>query len=270
MLAVRLGRRNAAAREFAGVVSGRLAARTGSASLRAVALCGPWLPIPPPPPPAPPPPPGENREREERTPTPAKSAPGRAGSVFFFFAYCNAGYVSWRYRRTVSGVPFRSARDRVSIPADGRHRFLRSTNYPPRTATVYLPTRAVQNERVPSAVRGAATGDLLHGGGISSVGHPFRRPNRLRAVGCRNVRPAVTWPAEHRRYGLGFLLHQSTTPCCWRDTTPGYPSAPSLPASSPHSDRPSNSSTGRGRSPPASTNYGKRLRRRKMDPCYSL
>jgi CubicO group peptidase (beta-lactamase class C family) len=141
---------------------------------------------------------------------PAKFAPGGR------FSYCNAGYVVLALiAERVSGVPFPAlARDRVAIPAGMRDtEFLRSDELPGRTATGYLPIEGRSRTNVfHLPVLGSGDGGIYStAADISAFWQSFFADRIVSAPWVAEmVRPRSDVPAEQKRYGLGFWLHQST------------------------------------------------------------
>ena len=131
------------------------------------------------------------------------------------FAYCNGGYVVLALiAERASGVPFHElVVQRVCEPAGMTDtEFLRSDELPERTALGYLSADGPRTNVFHLPVRGS--GD----GGIYSTAADFRSlwtaffagrivpPSRVEEM----VRPRSHDPAESKRYGLGFWLHEST------------------------------------------------------------
>ncbi|MGH8835650.1 MAG: serine hydrolase domain-containing protein, partial [Actinomycetes bacterium] len=140
---------------------------------------------------------------------PAKFAPGER------FAYCNSGYVVLALiAERASGVPFHDlVVDRVCGPAGMPDTaFSRSDELPNRTATGYLFEDSDRSNVLHLPVRGS--GD----GGIYSTATDLSAFWRALFDGkivpaarvAEMVRPRSEVPAESKRYGLGFWLHEST------------------------------------------------------------
>ncbi|WP_404390738.1 serine hydrolase domain-containing protein [Humibacillus xanthopallidus] len=138
---------------------------------------------------------------------PAKSAPGET------FAYNNSGYVILAIlTERVTGSSFHElVGQRVCRPASMRDTaFLRSDELPARAARGYLAADGLRTNVLHLPVCG--TGD---GGVYATVADVHRLWHALfhgRIVAPpwveEMVRPRSDVPAEHRRYGLGFWLHQ--------------------------------------------------------------
>jgi CubicO group peptidase (beta-lactamase class C family) len=141
---------------------------------------------------------------------PAKFAPGER------FSYCNAGYVVLALiAERVSGMPFPELlRDRVAIPAGMRDtEFLRSDELPGRTATGYLPIEGRSRTNVfHLPVLGSGDGGIYSTAADISAFWQSLFAERIVSWPwvAEMVRPRSEVPAEHKRYGLGFWLHQST------------------------------------------------------------
>ena len=138
----------------------------------------------------------------------AKSAPGET------FAYNNSGYVVLAIlAERVTGSTFPDlVGQRVCTPAGMRDTaFLRSDELPARAARGYLAADGLRTNVLHLPVCG--TGD---GGVYSTVADVHRLWHALfhgRIVAPplveEMVRPHSDVPAEHRRYGLGFWLHET-------------------------------------------------------------
>jgi len=140
---------------------------------------------------------------------PPKFAPGER------FAYCNSGYVVLALvAERASGVPFHElVVRRVCEPAGMPDTsFLRSDELPGRTALGYLAADGLRTNVFHLPVRGS--GD----GGISTTAADVRALWRALFAGrivstdsvAEMVRPRSDAPAESKRYGLGFWLHESS------------------------------------------------------------
>jgi CubicO group peptidase (beta-lactamase class C family) len=140
---------------------------------------------------------------------PPKFAPGER------FAYCNSGYVVLALvAERASRVPFHElVVGRVCEPAGmSSTAFLRSDELPARTALGYLAADGLRTSVLHLPVRGS--GD----GGIYTTADDVRALWTALVAG-RIVSPSAVdemvrarseAPAEKRRYGLGFWLHEST------------------------------------------------------------
>jgi CubicO group peptidase (beta-lactamase class C family) len=141
---------------------------------------------------------------------PAKFASGER------FSYCNGGYVVLALvAERVSGVPYAElVRSRVCGPAGMRHtEFLRSDALPGDAALGYLSIEGESRTNV-FHLPVVGSGD----GGIYSTVGDFRAfwdalfagrivpPGRVAEM----VRPCSHVPAQSKRYGLGFWLHETS------------------------------------------------------------
>ena len=140
---------------------------------------------------------------------PAKFAPGER------FSYCNAGYVVLALiAERVSGTPFPDLlRDRVTIPAGMRDtEFLRSDELPGRTAIGYLSIDGRFRTNVfHLPVLGSGDGGIYStAADITALWQSLFAERIVSAPWVAEmVRPRSDVPAEGKRYGLGFWLHQS-------------------------------------------------------------
>jgi CubicO group peptidase (beta-lactamase class C family) len=146
---------------------------------------------------------------------PTKFAPGER------FAYNNGGYVVLALiAERASGVPFHElVRHRVCEPAGMRDTaFLRSDELPGRAALGYLTIDGVWRTNVfHLPVRGSGDGGIYSTvADVSSFWRAFFAGQIVSRdwVG-EMVRARSDVPSESMRYGLGFWLHESTTPSCW-------------------------------------------------------
>lgn len=140
---------------------------------------------------------------------PAKFAPGQR------FAYCNSGYVVLALiAERVSGAPFHDlVLDRVCRPAGMPDTaFLRSDELPARTAIGYLAADGDRGNVLHLPVRGSGDGGIYSTAADLSVFWRALFDGRIvpAARVAEMVRPRSAVPAESRRYGLGFWLHEST------------------------------------------------------------
>ena len=130
------------------------------------------------------------------------------------FAYCNGGFVVLALlAERASGVGYHDlVRQRVLRPAGmTRTEFLRSDELPADAAVGYLPIDGVDRSNV-FHLPVLATGD----GGIHTTAADIS--TFWRALFAGNivnhveeiVRPRIDAPADSRRYGLGFWLHENT------------------------------------------------------------
>jgi CubicO group peptidase (beta-lactamase class C family) len=131
------------------------------------------------------------------------------------FAYCNSGYVVLALvAERASGVPFHELVVRCVCEPAGMSgtAFLRSDELPTRTALGYLAADGLRTNLLHLPVRGS--GD----GGIYTTAADVRALWKALVAGRivspsmvdEMVRPHSDAPAEQRRYGLGFWLHEST------------------------------------------------------------
>ena len=141
---------------------------------------------------------------------PAKFAPGER------FSYCNSGYVVLALiAERAAGVPYHDlVRSRVCEPAGMRDTaFLRSDEFPDRTATGYVPAG---DGRQRSNVFHLPVRGVGDGGAYTTVADLsifWRALFAGKIVPARwvaeLVRPHNDVPGEAMRCGLGFLLHES-------------------------------------------------------------
>jgi CubicO group peptidase (beta-lactamase class C family) len=131
------------------------------------------------------------------------------------FAYCNSGYVVLALvAERASGAPFHElVVERVCEPAGmSSTAFLRSDELPRRTALGYLAPDGLRTNVLHLPVRGS--GD----GGTYTIAADVRAlwtallAGRIVSQSAveEMFRPRSAAPAEKRRYGLGFWLHEST------------------------------------------------------------
>jgi CubicO group peptidase (beta-lactamase class C family) len=132
------------------------------------------------------------------------------------FSYCNSGYVLLALiAERVSRTPFHElVRERVSVPAGMTDTdFFRSDELPERTATGYLePANGSRTNVFHLPVRGSGDGGIYSTVADLSV---FWRSLFAGTIvsgvwAAEVVRPRSLVPAESRRYGLGFWLHESS------------------------------------------------------------
>ncbi len=140
---------------------------------------------------------------------PTKFAPGAQ------FSYCNGGYVVLALiAERVSGVDFHDlVHDRVCEPA-GMHdtAFLRSDELPGRAALGYLDAGdSLRTNVFHLPVRGTGDGGIYTT--VADIATFWRALFEGRIVAEQWVREMVRGhshdPAESRRYGLGFWLHET-------------------------------------------------------------
>ena len=140
---------------------------------------------------------------------PAKFSPGER------FAYCNSGYVVLALiAERISGVPYHDlVIERVCEPAGMRDTaFLRSDELPDRTATGYLSDDSNRSNVLHLPVRGSGDGGIYSTAADLSAFWTALLAGRIvpAARVAQMVRPRSDVPAESKRYGLGFWLHEST------------------------------------------------------------
>jgi CubicO group peptidase (beta-lactamase class C family) len=140
---------------------------------------------------------------------PPKFAPGER------FAYCNSGYVVLALvAERASGVPFHElVVRRVCEPAGMPDTaFLRSDELPGKTALGYLAPDGLRTNVLHLPVRGSGDGGVYTTvADVRALWTAFFA-GRIVSVGSVDgmLRPRSDAPAEKRRYGLGFWLHEST------------------------------------------------------------
>ena len=131
------------------------------------------------------------------------------------FAYCNGGYVVLALiAERASGTPFHDlVRERVLVPAGLRDTaYLRSDELPGRAALGYLTGDGPRTNVFHLPARGSGDGGVYAtAADIAALWRAFFAglivPRRWVA---EMVRPRSDVPAESKRYGLGFWLHEST------------------------------------------------------------
>jgi len=140
---------------------------------------------------------------------PAKFAPGER------FAYCNSGYVVLALiAERISGVPFHDlVVDRVCEPAGMPDTaFFRSDELPDQTAIGYLSEDSNRSNVLHLPVRGSGDGGIYSTAADLSAFWRALFDGKIVPVArvAEMVRPRSAVPAESKRYGLGFWLHEST------------------------------------------------------------
>ncbi|HKE50343.1 MAG TPA: serine hydrolase domain-containing protein [Actinomycetes bacterium] len=140
---------------------------------------------------------------------PAKFEPGAR------FSYCNGGYVVLALiAERVSGVSFHDlVIDRVCGPAQMPDTaFLRSDELPHRTAVGHLADDSDRSNVLHLPVRGSGDGGIYSTAADLSAFWNALFDGKIVPAGlvAEMVRPRSDVPAESKRYGLGFWLHEST------------------------------------------------------------
>ena len=135
------------------------------------------------------------------------------------FRYNNGGYVVLALvAERAAGCAFADlVRTRVCEPAGMVDTaFLRSDELPGRAARGYLAVDGLRTNVLHLPVLGSGDGGtLLHRRRPArAVGSALRRSDRADRARRRDPRPRSDWPAESRRYGLGFHLH-ATSDATW-------------------------------------------------------
>jgi CubicO group peptidase (beta-lactamase class C family) len=131
------------------------------------------------------------------------------------FAYCNSGYVVLALvAERASGVPFHElVVRRVCEPAGMPDTaFLRSDELPGKTALGYLAADGLRTNVLHLPVRGSGDGGVYTTvADVRALWAAFFA-GRIVSVGSVDemLRLRSDAPAEERRYGLGFWLHEST------------------------------------------------------------
>jgi CubicO group peptidase (beta-lactamase class C family) len=139
---------------------------------------------------------------------PQVSAPGER------FAYNNGGFVVLALiAERASGVPFeRLIRERVCDPA-GMHAtaFLRSDELPANAAIGYLSADGERTNVHHLPVLGTGDGGIFTTAGDVAAFWDAFIAGRIVSESwvAEMVRPRSDWPEEHKRYGLGFHLHET-------------------------------------------------------------
>jgi CubicO group peptidase (beta-lactamase class C family) len=139
---------------------------------------------------------------------PTKFAPGER------FSYCNGGFVVLALiAERASGTPYHEQVEQVCARAGLRDTaFLRSDELPGRAATGYLAVDGLRTNVLHLPVRGTGDGGIystaadVHLLWSAFLGGRIVSPDWVAEM----VRPRNDAPEDHKRYGLGFWLHETT------------------------------------------------------------
>ena len=131
------------------------------------------------------------------------------------FAYNNGGFVVLALvAERASGVPFeRLVRERVCEPAGMRAtEFLRSDELPPDAANGYLGVDGTRTNVHHLPVLGSGDGGIYtRVEDITAFWDAFFAGRIVSETWVAEMtRPRSHWPEEHKRYGLGFHLHETS------------------------------------------------------------